>query len=79
MGLLERTLKGEAATGVESIRQNHAGERFPLSISTATLYDENGKRSGVPATIEDIRERKRINVELGEKIGGSHHSESTSY
>jgi PAS domain S-box-containing protein len=64
--LLERTLKGEVITGFETQRINRAGERFPVSISTAPLGDEAGRLTGIMATIEDIRERKRIERELGE-------------
>ena len=65
--LLERTLKGQVTTGFESERINRAGERFPVSISTAPLRDEAGRLTGIMATIEDIRERKRIERELNEK------------
>jgi PAS domain S-box-containing protein len=64
--LRERTLKGEVITGFETERINRAGERFPVSISTAPLRDEAGRLTGIMATIEDIRERKRIERELGE-------------
>jgi two-component system, cell cycle sensor histidine kinase and response regulator CckA len=65
--LLERTLKGEVIVGFESERINRAGERFPVSISTAPLRDEAGRLTGIMATIEDIRERKRIERDLAEK------------
>jgi two-component system cell cycle sensor histidine kinase/response regulator CckA len=65
--LLERTLRGEITTGFESHRIDRNGRRFPVSISTAPLYDERNKLTGIMATIEDISERKRIEQELQEK------------
>jgi two-component system, cell cycle sensor histidine kinase and response regulator CckA len=65
--LFARTLKGEITTGFESVRINRAGQRFPVSISSAPLYDEQGKLTGIMAAIEDISERKRVERELHEK------------
>jgi PAS domain S-box-containing protein len=65
--LLDRTLKGQIHVGFESERIDRNGERFPVSISTAPLYDERGTLTGMIATIEDIRARKSIERELHEK------------
>ncbi|HEX8872629.1 MAG TPA: PAS domain S-box protein, partial [Candidatus Acidoferrum sp.] len=65
--LLERTLQGEVTARFESERFNRAGDRFPVNISTAPLRDESGELLGIMSTIEDIRERKRIERELKQK------------
>jgi PAS domain S-box-containing protein len=66
-GLLQRTLQGQVTKGFETCRLDRAGKRFPVSISTAPLRDNNGKLMGIMATIEDISERKRIEHELNDK------------
>ena len=65
--LLARTVDGQVTTGLESVRITREGERLPVSISTAPIYDEVGKLTGIMVTQEDIRERKRIERELQEK------------
>ncbi len=65
--LLARTVAGQVTTGFESVRITREGERLPVSISTAPIYDETGKLTGIMVTQEDIRERKRIERELEEK------------
>jgi len=65
--LLARTVDGQVTTGLESVRITREGERLPVSISTAPIYDERGKLTGIMVTQEDIRERKRIERELQEK------------
>ena len=66
-GLFERSKRGEIIRGYETERCNKAGERFPVSISMAPLYDESMRLIGIVATTEDIRERKRIEQELKQK------------
>ena len=66
-GLFTRTLQGHITSGFESERVRRDGTRFPVSISTAPLYDEDDNLTGIMATIEDISERKRIERELSEK------------
>jgi len=63
-GVLERTLQGQVTKGFETFRINRDGKRFPVSISTAPLRDDNGKQMGMMATIEDISGRKRIERQL---------------
>jgi PAS domain S-box-containing protein len=65
--LIERSKKGEVVRGYETARINRGGETFPVSISMAPLYDESFKLTGILATTEDIRERKRGERELSEK------------
>ena len=63
----ERAAAGEVTASLETVRIKCSGERFPVSVSTAPLYDENGALSGIMGVIEDITERKRIDFELREK------------
>jgi PAS domain S-box-containing protein len=65
--LLARAVDGQVTTGLESVRITREGERLPVSMSTAPIYDELGKLTGIMVTQEDIRERKRIERELQEK------------
>jgi PAS domain S-box-containing protein len=62
--LLGRTLQGQVTRGFETFRVNRAGKRFPVSISTAPLRDDDGRQTGIMATIEDISERKRMELQL---------------
>lgn len=65
--LLEKTVAGQVTTGFESTRVNREGKRFPVSISTAPVYDEHGTLTGVMGVLEDISDRKRVEQELKEK------------
>jgi PAS domain S-box-containing protein len=63
--LLERTLK----TGVESIDQpvniiNNAGEKIPISISTAVLRDDDGRVLGAVETFRDLSAIEHLRKEL---------------
>jgi two-component system cell cycle sensor histidine kinase/response regulator CckA len=65
--LSETILAGELTRGFETVRLNRAGERISVSISAAHILDENGKVISTMGVIEDISERKRIDLELQEK------------
>ncbi len=65
--LREEIMAGEIIKGFETLRLNRAGERIPVSISAAPMFDENGKLVSTMRVIEDISERKRIEIELQEK------------
>ncbi len=65
--LREEIMAGEIVKGFETLRLNRAGERIPVSISAAPMFDENGKLVSTMRVIEDISERKRIEIELQEK------------
>lgn len=67
LALAKRALLGQSTVGFEAERLNRKGDRFPVSISTTPLHDEAGRVTGLMTTIEDIRERKRIERELNEK------------
>ncbi|HVS88738.1 MAG TPA: PAS domain S-box protein [Candidatus Acidoferrum sp.] len=62
-----KTIAGEITKGLETLRFNSKGKRIPVSISTAPVSDEHGSLTGTIAVIEDISERKRIELELREK------------
>ena len=64
--LLERAMNGEIIAGFESEGLRRNGERFPVSISLATLHEGNAVR-GVMATIEDISKRRKTEADLNEK------------
>jgi len=65
--LRDKTASGEVTLGFETKRVNRAGACFPVSISTAPVFDEQGKVSGLIAVIEDISGRKQTELELYEK------------
>jgi two-component system cell cycle sensor histidine kinase/response regulator CckA len=65
--LREKAAAGEVTAGLESSRVRRSGERFPASVSTAPVFDEDGALCGIMGVIEDISERKRIELELREK------------
>jgi PAS domain S-box-containing protein len=65
--LMKRSLSGEVVKGLETFRINRKGERVAVSLSTAPVYDEVGRISGLIGVFEDIGERKRIQTELQEK------------
>ncbi len=66
--LLEQTLK----TGIESIDRpvsiiNSAGERIPISISTAVLRDDDGEVLGAVETFRDLSAIEHLRKELSKK------------
>jgi PAS domain S-box-containing protein len=65
--LHDKTSAGEVTVGFETIRVNRQGLRFPVSISTAPILNENGAVSGLVGVIEDISGRKKTELELYEK------------
>ena len=66
--LLDRVLQGEAISGFESMRTRQDGERFPVRMSLAPLY-EDYRITGAMGTVEDISSRRQIERELNEKSG----------
>jgi two-component system, cell cycle sensor histidine kinase and response regulator CckA len=65
--LSQKTMSGEVTLGLETIRVNRQGLRFPASVSSAPVFDEDGTISGMVRVIEDISERKKTELELHEK------------
>ncbi len=60
----EKIMAGEMTIGLETLRLNRAGERLPVSISAAPLFDEEGKLVSIMGVFEDIRERKRLESQV---------------
>ena len=58
---------GEIVAGLETVRLTRAGREIPVSISGAPIYDENGALISLMLVVEDISERKRIELELQER------------
>lgn len=67
--LLTRTSEGATISSYETLRQRRDGLQFPVNISAAPMHDENGQCIGVMSVIEDISERKRMELELLETTG----------
>lgn len=65
--IIRTLLDGSALSGYETIRQRSNGSRIPVNIYAAPLNDEHGRRIGVMAAIEDISDRKRMELDLQEK------------
>ena len=65
--LRQRTLAGEVTAGFETERLRRNGERFPANISSAPVLAETGALNSMVRFIEDISDRKRIEMELREK------------
>ncbi len=54
----DRTLAGESLRDVEVVRHRKDGTLFPLSLSTAPLYNAEGKVIGAMALMLDLTERR---------------------
>ena len=59
-----RTLAGESLAGFETARVRRDGSRIEVSVSTAPLVDSNGEINAWVGVIEDITERKRVELAL---------------
>ncbi|MFC7540143.1 PAS domain S-box protein [Siccirubricoccus deserti] len=53
------TRRGERVVAYETVRMRKDGARLPVSISTAPLYDAEGRPDGAVVVIEDISARRR--------------------
>ena len=65
---LTRNLAGEAILAKEVRRRHKDGHWLDLSLTTAPLYDEQGRIVGVVSTLEDISERLRLEDERLEAL-----------
>ena len=65
--LCGKTAAGEVTIGFETTRLNRQGLRFPVSISTAPIVNQDARVTGLVEVIEDISDRKRTENELQEK------------
>lgn len=59
----QRLLRGEVLTGWETRRVRKDGTRVDISLSTAPLYDAQGRITGTMGVMEEITQRKRQEVE----------------
>jgi PAS domain S-box-containing protein len=65
--LQKSTRSGSVTRNYETSRKRADGRVIPVSISSAPLYSQDGRQTGIMAVIEDISERKRIELELLQK------------
>lgn len=56
--------RGEGFIGKELIRKHKDGRLFPISLSTAPIYDRNREIIGILSIAQNITERKRAEEEL---------------
>ncbi|MGC1183916.1 MAG: EAL domain-containing protein [Candidatus Dormiibacterota bacterium] len=72
---LETTVRtGEGIRALETFRQHRDGRPIPVLVSTAALWDKAGHVTGVLASYQDLRERRRIESRLRRQ---AHHDELT--
>jgi len=64
--LRKKIMAGEVTQGLETVRLNRVGERIPVSISAAPLFDEKRTLVSTMSVFEDIRERKRLESQVRE-------------
>ncbi|MEX5214963.1 MAG: PAS domain S-box protein [Nitrospiraceae bacterium] len=62
--LRERVLQNDAFTDLEVVRQNKAGDRLIISLSTAPLRDHHGAINGLFGLMIDVTEKKRAEGQL---------------
>jgi PAS domain S-box-containing protein len=62
--LRERVLREGGFSGKELHRQRKDGSAIQISLSTAPMWDSRGNLTGIMSVIEDITERKRIELAL---------------
>jgi len=65
--MLRKNLDGQITPALETIHIDRNNRPFPVSVSAAPVYDEKGELTSLVEVIEDISERKRIELELHEK------------
>lgn len=58
--LRDRVIGGESFTGIEVQRKKRDGSLIELSVSTAPIYDKNGRVNGIIAIVADISERLQL-------------------
>jgi PAS domain S-box-containing protein len=58
--LLRNAIAGKVSPGIETTRVDREGRAVAARLSTAPIYDEEGKLTGVMRVVEDISEQKRI-------------------
>lgn len=65
---------GEGIREMETFRQHRDGRPIPVMVSTAALWDKAGHVTGVLASYQDLRDRRRIESRLRRQ---AHHDELT--
>ena len=64
--LRKRAFSGDTFTGVEVVRQRKDGTAIDVSLSTAPVYDSDGRIKSMMTVVQDITERKRSEEALRE-------------
>jgi len=67
LSLQKNAQSGSVSRNYETSRRCADGRVIPVSISSAPLYRQDGRQTGIMAVIEDISDRKRIELELQQK------------
>ena len=62
--MYQKIVNGENFYGIETQRLNKAGELIPVSISGSAYKDINDNPMGGVITLQDIREKKRMEAQL---------------
>ncbi|WP_430468393.1 sigma 54-interacting transcriptional regulator [Winogradskyella ouciana] len=57
-------LQDKAKNDFESTYMHKDGRRFPVQILVSSLYDDNGEKFANFATVQDISERKKAEIDL---------------
>jgi diguanylate cyclase (GGDEF)-like protein/PAS domain S-box-containing protein len=65
---------GEGIREMETFRQHRDGRPIPVMVSTTALWDKAGHVTGVLASYQDLRDRRRIESRLRRQ---AHHDELT--
>jgi PAS domain S-box-containing protein len=61
---IERVLKGEQVSGLETRRLTKGGEMLDISLSSSCYYDHEGKTSGIVVFLRDMSETRRTEKQL---------------
>ncbi|MFZ5451166.1 MAG: PAS domain S-box protein [Thermodesulfobacteriota bacterium] len=65
---LRRALNGESIRDLELRRHKKDGTPIDISIHTATLYDSQGRATGVLAMVADITEHRQASAQLEQSV-----------
>jgi len=64
---VRRVLGGESLTGIDVVRQRKDGSPVTVRLSTAPLWDDQGRVTSVFAMLEDVSDQRRIEEALGRR------------
>lgn len=62
--ILEKIMRGDMISGVETSRLTKEGKHVEVSLSGAAFFDYQGRLQGSVLTIQDITERKKTEEEI---------------